>query len=232
MWKLEDEEVRASWKAKAEVIKQEHKSKHPDYTYQPRKAGEKKRRMTKRKLAALSDANEQIALVNLAAPSPTEFNTPPIANEHIMGFLPMKPGEPMERQFDMPQTPADILQFDQDLHTYNTSQGLLEPEGPLIAETSFTSSVFNDHFEDIVGLNSMFPFDLGCELFDLNQSIPTTNDVLPSISADLIHTSLSTTLDQLSTHNDVDQSRMRTEMERQETLDALAMENWGDFSLE
>jgi hypothetical protein len=49
MWTDEGEEGKKIWKAKAEQVKEEHMRLHPDYSYQPRKPSEKKRRMTKRK---------------------------------------------------------------------------------------------------------------------------------------------------------------------------------------
>src|ERR1700761_4856605 len=60
MWKKESPEVKKLWKAKAEEVKAEHAKKHPGYTYQTRKTGELKRRMTKRKLAEMMALNEEI----------------------------------------------------------------------------------------------------------------------------------------------------------------------------
>ncbi|TID16816.1 putative mating type 1-2-1 protein [Venturia nashicola] len=54
LWKDEREEVKAAWKAKADEAKQQHLQQHPDYSYQPRKPSEKKRRMTKSKMAMSS----------------------------------------------------------------------------------------------------------------------------------------------------------------------------------
>lgn len=54
MWKDENEEVKATWKAKADEAKKQHLQRSPGYSYQPRKPSEKKRRMTKRKMAATS----------------------------------------------------------------------------------------------------------------------------------------------------------------------------------
>jgi len=54
MWQNESVQVRAEFKAKAEMAKREHLQKYPGYQYQPRKPSEKKRRMTKKKAAALA----------------------------------------------------------------------------------------------------------------------------------------------------------------------------------
>nr|AUZ20788.1 putative mating type 1-2-1 protein [Venturia effusa]AUZ20791.1 putative mating type 1-2-1 protein [Venturia effusa] len=56
LWKNESEDVKATWKAKSEEAKQQHLQQHPDYSYQPRKPSEKKRRMTKRKMASTTAA--------------------------------------------------------------------------------------------------------------------------------------------------------------------------------
>ena len=53
-WQQEDAAVRAQYKAQAVQLKQEHMMKYPDYQYQPRKTSELKRRMTKKKAAALN----------------------------------------------------------------------------------------------------------------------------------------------------------------------------------
>jgi len=51
MWTAESVESKDRWHAKAIEAKKEHAKKYPGYSYQPRKAGEKKKRMTKRKMA-------------------------------------------------------------------------------------------------------------------------------------------------------------------------------------
>ena len=52
-WKAEEQAVKQKFKDKAEEKKKAHVLKYPNYQYQPRKANEKKRRMTKRKAALL-----------------------------------------------------------------------------------------------------------------------------------------------------------------------------------
>src|SRR4051812_9845951 len=50
MWQAESDDVRAHFKAQAEAEKLEHLKENPGYQYKPRKASEKKRRMSKKKL--------------------------------------------------------------------------------------------------------------------------------------------------------------------------------------
>ncbi|KAL2415560.1 hypothetical protein ABEF95_012032 [Exophiala dermatitidis] len=52
-WKAEAEDVKAEYKALADKMKLKHAAENPGYQYAPRKASEKKRRMTVRKLAKL-----------------------------------------------------------------------------------------------------------------------------------------------------------------------------------
>ncbi|KAK5163339.1 uncharacterized protein LTR77_010712 [Saxophila tyrrhenica] len=65
-WKEESEGIKELYKRKSEEAKRQHAIDHPGYQYQPRKPSEKKKRMTKTKLAKLraqaNDAN---------APQPT-----------------------------------------------------------------------------------------------------------------------------------------------------------------
>lgn len=56
LWKDESDDVKAIFKAKADAAKQKHLKDHPDYSYQPRKPSEKKRRMTKHKMAKTTAA--------------------------------------------------------------------------------------------------------------------------------------------------------------------------------
>jgi hypothetical protein len=68
--------VRAQYKAQAAQLKQEHMEKHPDYQYQPRKASELRRRMTKKKAAALGQnkPSGQGALGTGSLPSDHDFS--------------------------------------------------------------------------------------------------------------------------------------------------------------
>ena len=52
-WKQVPGAVHAAYKARAERIKKQHAIDHPGYQYAPRKPGDKKRRMTKKKLARM-----------------------------------------------------------------------------------------------------------------------------------------------------------------------------------
>lgn len=54
-WSRESAEVKARWKKVADDIKKKHSEMYPDYQYQPRKPSENKRRMTRRKAAALAE---------------------------------------------------------------------------------------------------------------------------------------------------------------------------------
>ncbi|KAI9777495.1 MAG: hypothetical protein M1835_005226 [Candelina submexicana] len=54
-WKNETDETKIHFQSLAETIKRQHYKDHPEYQYQPRKPSERKRRMTRRKAAALAE---------------------------------------------------------------------------------------------------------------------------------------------------------------------------------
>ena len=56
-WKQVPGAVHAAYKARAERIKRQHAIDNPGYQYAPRKPGDKKRRMTKKKLARMRSGN-------------------------------------------------------------------------------------------------------------------------------------------------------------------------------
>lgn len=72
-WQQESQAVRNKYKAQAAQLKEEHKQKHPTYQYQPRKSTELKRRMTKKKAAALiraQDTSDSAMLANVDDTAP------------------------------------------------------------------------------------------------------------------------------------------------------------------
>ncbi|MCJ1314364.1 hypothetical protein MMC25_008046 [Agyrium rufum] len=59
-WKNESDKTKSYWKRMAEELKQQHLVENPEYSYQPRKPADRKRRMTHKKalvLAAISSQN-------------------------------------------------------------------------------------------------------------------------------------------------------------------------------
>ncbi|MCJ1255863.1 hypothetical protein MMC24_003681 [Lignoscripta atroalba] len=72
-WKDEEEATRAHFRSMAEALKKKHLMEHPEYSYQPRKPSDKKRRMTRRKAAVLADLSETVLLTDTT--TPTTVNT-------------------------------------------------------------------------------------------------------------------------------------------------------------
>lgn len=70
-WLKEPESVKGHFRALALQDKIQHARDHPEYVYQPRKAHEKKRRMTRRKKEALAASNEMEHSHNAAESSST-----------------------------------------------------------------------------------------------------------------------------------------------------------------
>jgi hypothetical protein len=83
MWRDEGDIGQAPWKARADEVAQEHAKNHPDYSYQPRKPSEKKRRNRKSKTQASTPAAQMTlpspALNTTAVQSPPQMVSPPIA---------------------------------------------------------------------------------------------------------------------------------------------------------
>ena len=90
-WRSESHTMKEHWKLKAEAIKQQHLRDYPEYSYQPRKPSEKKRRMT-RKISALntevSPAITSTPSSNETSPDTSMFESPVIATDNAPTHLP------------------------------------------------------------------------------------------------------------------------------------------------
>ncbi|KAK4540632.1 hypothetical protein LTR36_009063 [Oleoguttula mirabilis] len=85
-WKAEADHVRAEYKRRAEDAKTQHATNNPGYQYQPRKPSEKKKRMTKNKLAKLAaKAEENGNIIGELAqqPLPDDFDPVSMLDEHL-----------------------------------------------------------------------------------------------------------------------------------------------------
>ncbi|KAK5087060.1 hypothetical protein LTR05_004231 [Lithohypha guttulata] len=74
-WKAEPEHVKAKYKKLAQELKAKHAVQHPNYQYAPRKPGEKKRRMTTRKLAKLREARNLQETSTFPSPGSASIHT-------------------------------------------------------------------------------------------------------------------------------------------------------------
>lgn len=85
-WNNATPEVRAEYKRRSDVEKREHAIKYPGYQYQPRKPSEKKKRMTKNKLAKLAAANLPTVTGNYALDAQQQLPdaTPAAVAQHTM----------------------------------------------------------------------------------------------------------------------------------------------------
>jgi hypothetical protein len=132
-WQQEDAVVRAQYKAQAAQLKQEHMKKHPDYQYQPRKASELKRRMTKKKAAALiqNEAPAQDVLGTDSLPSDHDFSGV-AGNWKSLNLSSVNPG----------YTITNAL-FDQ-VHLHNTQQELSQYLDGSYPEVFVTDNAYNE----------------------------------------------------------------------------------------
>ncbi|KAK5679274.1 hypothetical protein LTS10_008089 [Elasticomyces elasticus] len=84
MWRGESEEVRDAYKQKAAHAKALHELNHPEYQYQPRKPSEKKRRMTKNKLAKIAKAQAEVnGEAVMQQPLPYDFDPAALVHENL-----------------------------------------------------------------------------------------------------------------------------------------------------
>lgn len=61
MWRNEPQSVKDEYRSRAEAERRQHAIDHPGYQYQPRKPSEKKKRMTKNKVAKLATSSNTVA---------------------------------------------------------------------------------------------------------------------------------------------------------------------------
>jgi Fe-S oxidoreductase len=88
-WHKENAEVKAEFKSLAAQFKTEHSIANPDYTYRPRKAAEKKRRMTRRKLEAIAahcGTAPQMKNISLNLESASSFENPSFSSPIMYDF--------------------------------------------------------------------------------------------------------------------------------------------------
>lgn len=138
MWKNEEEQIKAAWKTKADDVKKEHMQMHPEYTYQPRKPSEKKRRMTKRKAAELQARAD--------GPVP-ENGQPSLQDQRELpdfAFLPNNNDNEL-MELNVGQHPADVESMIRLITEHNNSQPQL---GQSVATAAITSNDFDFDFGD------------------------------------------------------------------------------------
>lgn len=116
-WKEEPANVRENYKALAEDLKARHAVLYPDYQYAPRKPGEKKRRMTARKLQKLRGAHHVQEAAAFSLPETPNNSgvesprfdisvgydadfmmTPSPTNYPDLGYAPTPPPQPVQYQ--------------------------------------------------------------------------------------------------------------------------------------
>ncbi|KAK4555259.1 hypothetical protein LTR86_007555 [Recurvomyces mirabilis] len=85
-WRNESEVIRAAYKSKAEEAKHQHELAHPDYQYQPRKPSEKKRRMTKNKIAKLAKAQAEAGGSPMQQTLPDEYDPVALLNDTMTSY--------------------------------------------------------------------------------------------------------------------------------------------------
>ncbi|EME39094.1 mating type locus 1-2 [Dothistroma septosporum NZE10] len=150
MWSRESQAVKDEYKQKAEDEKRQHAIAHPGYQYQPRKPSEKKKRMTKNKLAKLAAVSRSTDATTDATTVPAQQNeqttvdsfTPPYQNNTPQ--LTILDGTPLATFDVFPGFAGDDGLHDQ-LALFNSQQPQLPANagmvavaaGPLVSDDSW-----------------------------------------------------------------------------------------------
>jgi hypothetical protein len=182
MWKAESEEVRAHWKATAEQVKEEHLKQHPGYSYQPRKPSEKKRRMTKRKAAALQSLADAPATVN--------GNQMTVAPQLPLPSFSYSPDDPMLMEFTVGQGPAAIETLGQMIDQHNNSHVALPNNIPSVA---ISSNVFTNVTEGYDSVRALFP---SAQMGYFGEGFAADNAIVGGESFDVVGAAASATAEQ------------------------------------
>ena len=120
-WREEEEAIKAHFQALAHDIRAKHLKDHPNYSYQPRKPSEKKRRMTPRKAAAIAGAS------GTSTPAtPTDIGSPAAVDPVV------PPNEPTQLE----RTPAGNVVVNIGSEGENFEQMLLEYDENIVGPAS------------------------------------------------------------------------------------------------
>lgn len=104
-WRNESEATKVHWKAMAEDIKEKHFVDHPQYSYQPRKPTDRKRRMTRKKAAVLSSMSN---MVFTPSSTPLGSETPITATTSSIETA-VSQASTFSSELDAPYTHADYI---------------------------------------------------------------------------------------------------------------------------
>lgn len=178
MWRNEPQVVKDEYKRRADAERAQHALNYPGYQYQPRKPSEKKKRMTKNKVAKLATSSRPLRR-NTQAPLP---QLPlPVPAQAPQQQLPV----PFPAQLPQQQPPVPVLTFaDVDgpmmdmFVTMETGGDLLDvPEFkmPATKQRRAVPRSFEQKRQDTLDLeNATNPFDAEYDMsqfFDFTQAI-------------------------------------------------------------
>lgn len=202
-WKNETESTKARYISLAQKLKVKHFLEHPDYQYQPRKPSEKKRRMTRRKAAALAESEqaESSSSANMASAlgetqSSAEQSTAMIPDlpKTLGGNVVLELGD---ETMDDEDFAAVLEKYNQSISPANTLTTVAvgnngkpavfydEPSEPAQSDANFYSSVFDYN-----------PFAGNEELAEEMQGMTTGEEGFQAMMAALSPNAQQTTFDE------------------------------------
>ncbi|KAI7282575.1 hypothetical protein KC345_g3440 [Hortaea werneckii] len=158
-WRAESETVRAAYIRQAEDRKEQHAIANPGYQYQPRKPSEKKKRMTKNKLAKLAAKEQEDGLTSNTITQqtlPDDFDPVAMLDQHLGDYAINQPMEvssfgnhPTTQPPTLtPTTRQDVLTFESNTQDYS---GLAQS----LAEFNGTHPHLNGHHQSAIGAQPM-----------------------------------------------------------------------------
>ncbi|RMY65893.1 hypothetical protein D0863_08815 [Hortaea werneckii] len=158
-WRAESETVRAAYIRQAEDRKEQHAIANPGYQYQPCKPSEKKKRMTKNKLAKLAAKERENGLISSPIAQqtlPDDFDPVAMLDQHLGDYATNQPMEissfgnnPAAQPPTLnPTTRQDVLTFESNTQDYS---GLAQS----LAQFNATHPYPNGYHQAAIGAQPM-----------------------------------------------------------------------------
>nr|POE98810.1 mating-type m-specific polypeptide mc [Quercus suber] len=150
-WHNESEAVKDIYRQKAEDAKRQHAAIHPEYHYQPRKTSEKKRRMTKKKLANLAAQAKTIDVnpPNQQEDLPAEFDPYDFLDESLEQIIqPFDINNYGTVWYDEPPMLRGIdedEQLAQQLNSWNAQYSTVAQFGPVVGIPTANGKTVGQH---------------------------------------------------------------------------------------
>lgn len=202
-WKNETESTKARYIGLAQKLKVKHFIEHPDYQYQPRKPSEKKRRMTRRKAAALAES-EQAESSFSANTTSASGETPSSADQSTAMIPNLSKTRSGNVVLELGDDTLDDAAFAAMLEKYNQSIPTANTPNAVAARNDEKPAVFYDEPSEAAQSDANFyssvfdynPFAGNEELAEEMQGVMTGEEGFQAMMAALSPNAQQTTFDE------------------------------------